>query len=406
MRVGFYLLVALLASLKVCAYCDNPNINIFFANGMFNSKVAANSSYLELKKRLGDQDGKGFSIIFDQSLVAYNTDENLLNQLYEISRQKSLDVDVTFWKYLSNFKEAPDWFKLLASQIQGTLVFEELTVNKDLQIQVKNYSKILENPKNHILTVAHSQGNFFTNFAFSAIAVNDEISKKLNMISVATPASSVFSHGPYTTLKSDCVIAKMPGALDANVTNGNPGLCDHAFVESYLQGDQSWSKILRDITDALSTTTEQNPGEIDFSLDFKKFALWQSELEGKKYSKQFEPHQCFAIRLSYSLRNLYWKNISCDRRGLRGIKDAISQCFKLKNRQPITENLCPNFFGKSTHYMDSSLLWAEEKLPSFYNSHLECNWTKDNFLKSVLTEQLAKKAEIFLQNPWAEISQF
>ena len=86
-------------------------------------------------------------------------------------------------------------------------VLSEVFKNQDIRVQIKSYSKLLVDPKNHILTIAHSQGNFFTNFAFSALDINHEYSQRLNMVSVATPAGFVFNHGSYINLKSDCVVA-------------------------------------------------------------------------------------------------------------------------------------------------------------------------------------------------------
>ena len=156
------------------------------------------------------------------------------------------------------------------------------------------------------------------------------------MVSVATPASFVFNHGSYVNLKSDCVVAHMPGALVANVENNNAGVCDHSFVENYLQNNSnSLKKIKSSIETSLITTTGWEPAYVSISADIKQFMIWQKRLEKSDYDKKFEPHQCFAFRLAYSLRNPYWQNVECKRRGLSGLDDAGAQCLNLKNNKRV-----------------------------------------------------------------------
>ncbi len=396
----------LFIALKSYAYCDKPTFNIYFANGMFNSHRAAAKSYMALKNIYENQEFEGVSIKFDESFVAYNTNEDLLTQLFEVARQKSTDVDFKFWKYLSNMDASPEWFRELAANLQKETVLSEVFKNQDIRVQIKSYTKLLQDPKNHILTIAHSQGNFFTNFAFSALDINHEYSQRLNMVSVATPAGFVFNHGSYINLKSDCVVAHMPGALAFNVANENTGDCDHSFVENYLlNGSNSLKKIKSSIEFSLITTTENEPGEVSVSADIKQFMFWQQRLEKSDYDKKFEPHQCFAFRLVYSLRNTYWQNVDCQRRGLLGMRDAGLQCLNLKHNKKVKENLCPNFYGKiSQNFLDQTgYLFHEGNLPNFYDKQTECNWTKDQFLSEVLTDDLNYKTQKFLSDPWHEI---
>lgn len=393
-------------ALNSYAYCDKPTFNVYFSNGMLNSHRSAAKSYTAVKRMYENQEFEGVIVKFDEAFVAYNTNEDLLTQLFEVARQKSTDIDFNFWKYLSNINASPEWFRELASNLQKESVLSEVLKNQDLRVQIKSYSKLLQDPKNHILTVAHSQGNFFTNFAFSALDINHEYSQRLNMVSVATPASFVFNHGPYVNLKSDCVVAHMPGTLAANVDNDSVGVCDHSFVENYLQNNSnSLKKIKSSIEFSLITTTEHEPGDVNVSADIKHFIIWQQRLEKSSYDKNFEPHQCFAFRLAYSLRNLYWQNVDCKRRGLSGLGDAGAQCLNLKNNKRVKENLCPNFYGKtSQNFFDQTgYFFHEGNMPNFYDKHTECNWTKDQFLTEVLSDNLNYKTQQFLKDPWREI---
>ena len=95
----------LFVTLNSYAYCDKPIFNMYFANGMFNSRRMSIKSYTALKNLYANQQFPGVSIKFDKSFVAYNTNEDLLTQLFEVARQKSTDIDFNFWKYLSNIDD-------------------------------------------------------------------------------------------------------------------------------------------------------------------------------------------------------------------------------------------------------------------------------------------------------------
>ena len=68
--------------------------------------------------------------------------------------------------------------------------------------------------------------------------------------------------------------------------------------------------------------------------------------------------------------------------------------------------MCPKFYGKiSQNFFDQTgYLFHEGNLPKFYDKHTECNWTKDQFLAEVLTDDLNYKTQKFLSDPWREIN--
>jgi hypothetical protein len=398
MRI-FLTLLFCLFSRPAFSYCEKTVMHLFFANGMFNSQLSSRISYQAILRRVSLP--PEVAVRTSVQFVAYNTDENILNQLFEVARQKSADSKVNFWRYLSHLSGAPDWFKSVAAQYQKAFVFEEVLKNRDLRIQIASYQKILENRRHHLLTIAHSQGNFFTNFAFAHMANQPGVRLRLNVISVATPAIFVFNHGPYVTLKSDCVISKMPLALPANSISEPAGFCDHEFVVNYLGGAESLGKIESAVHAAVKTTADS---EIPLALDIKDFLNWRARFEAAGYQGRLLPHQCYAIRLVQSLKNRYWQNVACDRRGLAGLKDACVHCLAIKRKTRMVENLCPTYFGKESNAMMDMIggLFEESRVEAFAN-HKECEWEKETFIGDILTDDLSAKTIQFLANPWAEI---
>ncbi len=391
----------------VNAYCEQANFSVFFANGMFNSREDALTSYKAYRDQFHYAERKTLSILFDRKFIAYNTDEALLNQLLEVARQKSTDVEISFWKYLSRLNQAPDWFQVLAAQIQNNIVLKEIFLNLDLQVQIDQYVKILNIPNSHIITIAHSQGNFFTNFAFMKIkASHPEFVSRINMVSVATPASEVFNDGRYTTLISDCIMAKMPGALAANLSVEKPGFCDHSFVDHYLNRPEPLEKINKDVLSEIELSSQTPDFNVPLSEDIKPFLLFEDQLKKMKYPHVFAPHQCFAFRLSYSLRNLYWQNITCSDRGLIGLTRAAKQCLETSQNKESNSGtyLCPNYFGKEPNSFNDSMgqLFRESDIGFLYE-HPECDWSKEVFFKKIISPELVDKTIQFLKRPWSEI---
>lgn len=382
------------------AYCGKVEFHMVFANGMFNSQLSAAKSYWALASRAG-VGSEELPIVYSTKYLAYNTDENMLSQAYEVFRQKTRDEMASFWSYLDRLSSAPDWFKEYIAIQQSKTVAEEVVKNRDLQKQIKLYKNILENKKAHIVTVAHSQGNFFTNFAFEYLAENSSDKLRLNMISVATPASRVFGHGGYVNLKSDCVVARMPGALKANTENTPVGLCDHEFISNYLDGSDSGEKINTAIDDAIQTTERNGK----YALDSKPILLWRTRFIRNKYQKSLDPHQCLSIRLLKSSENQYWEHVACERRGLLGFKAALSHCLNMKNGKKVKENLCPQYFGIETAAIDDiySGLFSDNNSDGIFEQHKECQWDKETFLNKVLSDELVAKALKFMENPWVEI---
>lgn len=227
-----------------------PEVLLLFANGMDNSREYAkkNLDYL-LDSKLPNEN-KTLRSYFskENSDIAYNYDSIYILELLEVYQQKkdesppNLDL---FWDWLFDATDAPEWFKDSIKKNDIRLL-NNSTYNRNIKALVSQYESILKEGFS-ILTVAHSQGNLFTNSIYENLLQNIDYQDKLAMVSVATPASHVSAGGPYITLYSDGVINDLAKQL---ISNGGqpplppnktntypiPGKYDHSFIYHYIKG--------------------------------------------------------------------------------------------------------------------------------------------------------------------------
>jgi hypothetical protein len=398
-----YFLIIYLFSPFCYGYCERTNVSIFFANGMFNAKQDALDSYAQLIERLptpGFSDLQGVTLYFPG--LAYNTDEPLLLQLYEVLGQKLGDLKLNFWIYLSELTSAPKEFVDLMRSIQVDL---DSFGNTDLILQIKNYEKILAEPNHQIVTIAHSQGNFFTNLAFSKLGISDEIKQRLDMVSIASPSGYVFDWGAYTTLASDCIINFIPGAMAANIINEKHSYCDHS-LEAYLTGKESEQKIIEDINFAIYGPSIHEG--LTLPLELKRISRWYNHFTKKEKSSLLQTHQCYGARVFRSLFNLYWKNEECQKRGYEGLENTFADCLDIKNHKvkQSVPNHCPVSFGAEKVVLNLSIAESFSEHYLFRGKHAECNWERRPFTNSVVSESLNKEALKFIKSPWEEIKPY
>lgn len=396
-------LFSFIFSAMAFSYCGKSKIHIFFANGMFNSRVQALESYKSLSEQNFTHPEDDFEVIFSPKYLAYNTSEPLLIQLFEVARQKSKEVESKYWSYLADSDLAPQWFQEMSAGIQRGIAFDEAMENKDLQMHIQAYSKLLEKPENHILTVAHSQGNFFTNFAFKALNIPKN-RFRMKMISLATPAGEVYGYGPYINLKSDCVVNRMPGALPTNFENSPEGLCDHEFVKNYLNGNNSGGRFTFYFMNEVIHFSGLRDG-VKLPTEATSLSNWLRKFDPLKYNKIIQPHQCLAIRVIYSMRDRRWNDVKCDDRGRSGFVIALNDCLTKDKIDGEGLSYCPVMFGIS-HNTISGLfedISSEAKMNNKFSSHSECNWKKNEFIKDNLSQELIEKAVKFYEDPWSEI---
>jgi hypothetical protein len=306
----FILLISNLSS----ALCQKNLKVLYFANGMFNSRREAKASLNELRKAYELKSNKEN---FNEYQVAYNTDEPALLQLFEVYRQKSEEYGLGFWKWIKSFKGAENNKEI--EKLLQEFYSEQRSVDVDLRIQIKDYNKYLKNGF-QIITVAHSQGNFYTNFSFAQIN-----SEKTKMISVATPASSVFRDGPYYTFKSDGVISHIPSALVPNREKSEPGLFDHAFVNHYLKEKKINDEIIDSIQQSIIKTSvapSLNPQQGYMNNDLIPILNWFNGLLEKQ--SDVSPSDCM---LAYAMFNAYkLSGLTCEERNLKNLQNVLSAC--------------------------------------------------------------------------------
>lgn len=335
--------------------CGRQNSVLVFANGMFNDRIGASESLYHLWSRT-NRHQKSFQVF----ALAFNTNESVLLQLYQVYRHKTVDLNVVFWSGIASLFESfsQDEVRKFVSDVLS----EEKARDKDLRIQIAQYKTYLKRDWN-IVTVAHSQGNFYTLFAFQ-----DLNSSLLKMISVATPAHKVFSDGPYFTFKSDGVIKYIPKALPPNYEKVLPGIFDHEFLLDYM------SEKGAEIVEEVIRTHSLHPRNKYFNSDLNSMLDWA--LGKINQTETLTPGECLAIHslfINYTL-----KNRSCDERDFKSVAEIIEDC---KNpSQPGKAYLCPRWKGS-----DHELFLVGPSYPneagSFYKKHKECDYSSSEFKK-------------------------
>ncbi len=226
---------------------EDYNVSIFFANGMNTpSRIDAFKQLEVLKAKIKNQLP---SVVNAKFFLAYNFKEGWLSQLIEVVAQRQLDDWSYFCTWLSGAVPAPDWFRDAVLDQARAVNEGSYISDSDLQEHVDTYISEINKGKK-VIIVAHSQGNFYANRAFTLVNSND-----LAIVAVATPSTYVAGHGNWTTLTNDLVVwaiqRALPTTLPATTTNSNnneDSPLHHNFVTSYLNGDMSGPRIIGDIS--------------------------------------------------------------------------------------------------------------------------------------------------------------
>lgn len=315
------------------ANCGEKKTVLFFANGMFNSWADANKSLDELSIKMKRKYPQNK---FDAFKVAYNTNEPVLLQLHQVFRQKITDTNISFWRNIEKLLELEKDEAL--KNVTRLLRAEQVLTDQDLRRQISDYKKYLKNDFK-IITVAHSQGNLYTNFSFDSIG-----SDETQMISVATPASDVYGEGPYFTFFSDGVIARIPNALPANRKKQQSKYFDHEFIGHYLGDYPTENEILSAIDASYNSKVEGSsrslsPQDGYFNSDMAEVLKWfQVYLkEKRKLSKS----ECLIVEGLFSVYALH--GLSCEGRNFNTFHEIIDDCENYFNGKHPKETLCPHY---------------------------------------------------------------
>jgi len=194
----------------------------YFVNGMFTSRKDTEKSRNKLRKELLDyKKSKPNEEVLKYTSEAdisysYNQNESFVTQAFEVYKQKLVDngEKPSYNKFL--------FFLIGTSFSVGNVYFtnemenytEDIMQNDDdLNTHVDNYVRDIQNGSKFIL-IAHSQGNFYANFAYDKIFKENADKFKadsLGIVSAGTPASRVKNDenpetAPYVTFTSDKIM--------------------------------------------------------------------------------------------------------------------------------------------------------------------------------------------------------
>ena len=250
------------AKVELCPKSEiETNLAVVFGNGMFTSISEAHDNLRALRANVPQAvdipvDGIDFSL-------AYNYNEPLVQQLWQVTQQRLASSSSDFIRYLS---QLVPWPASVREKILELAADEELAAyasDSDLQIHIKTYRDYLRKGAS-VLVVAHSQGNLYANAAYTALASSsgglpENWSNNFGIVSVATPATKVEgrsapgcdSVGCYTVLREDEVMLYMrialPDTLDWNIrSNTLPAGDDlhHSFIDTYMTLKSTRAQIL------------------------------------------------------------------------------------------------------------------------------------------------------------------
>jgi len=236
---------------------DKKRISVFFVNGMFTPEDVADA-HAQALETLTESDlqnavGTDGIVTFD---IAYNQNEPAWEQLVQVYAQKAGDDLSAFWRMINGNSLLPDWLKQAITDSNGANMAsasQPFTNDADLAQHMQSYRAALDHHAKLVI-VSHSQGNFYANAAYSALASEKpEYATATGVVGVASPASLVAGGGPYTTFSEDWVINAVrflyPNTLPANATTGTTPVdtLGHGFQTAYLAVPDARATILRNV---------------------------------------------------------------------------------------------------------------------------------------------------------------
>ncbi len=234
--------------------CPDTKSHLFFGNGMFTSVGAARKTLDKLRKSAPRH---------DQYDIAYNKNENIIFQIYEVLSQKIESEQISEKNLLELFlsgKVTDSLRKIIFDEL--SMVYRaDLVAGADLTKHLETYKEILKKSR-RIHLLAHSQGNFFANSAYDTLShsLPDRIGA-FKIISLANPDRRVADNGPYFTYTNDLIIKYIPFALKGNITRKHPSGSNHGILDAYYRPDELLSRINNEI----SSTENATRGSINYS---------------------------------------------------------------------------------------------------------------------------------------------
>jgi len=397
---------ALLASIQ--EGCNKKEIQIYYLNGMFNTDVEAAFSMHSLENKLLMENNQNGSIdrIFPTVKISYNINEPVLEQIYQVVKQKNADLLKSYWYYLSKLDAAPEVFRNIAlDEIKKTNAKTYLTDNDFKEIMEEHRDKIRKE-KISIIIVSHSQGNFYSNAIYETIVPKEIKSEDFKILGVATPTSYIPQGNKYLTLKEDKIIKLIPLSLAANITNNITEGFNHNFVESYLNGKNSGKKIIEIMTNYIKIIPTKSMEETfwssppDLNTDgylhssLIKMLKFIRGLDSKKIKRKLTTSECLAISLFAEGYRVSGE--PCNERSLKHIEKWTDYC-----KKEWWFNIDANGFSTCSLYGVSPMTTcAPLFFDNLYSQYPECEFgTVEEFRKKVHPEDVDNAIKLIREPP-------
>ncbi len=232
------LLLSLLFSATLFATTNSCMLDVYFGNGVWNTKKDAKKSAKKLMKFMQDHNPERFFLAENNTTysfkLAYNHKYGTLTDLIE-----------TYWQLYESGQISEGYFTFVARTLDGSRTeasflenLKEIIVQSDgdMNTMYANYQSESFSQNHNVLLVSHSQGNLFANKIYAIL--EDQEKQHFRNVAIATPADRVFSGGKYITLDSDPIIGAIPDSLPGNASGFG-----HAFVDAYINNDDSAAKM-------------------------------------------------------------------------------------------------------------------------------------------------------------------
>ena len=219
--------------------------DIYFGNGVWNTRTVAEESKLELANFISENlyhSDETEMFKYHTFQLAYNYHESAALDLMETFYQLRRSGQISDVGYFSGIAAALRYanYEIFTEAFWDVYNNIDVLEGGNVVEMVQQYRNISFNSSHRVILVAHSQGNLFGNRVYDQLDSWQQ--EYFRMLSIATPSYYVAGNGSYITLHSDLVIAAIPDALPANTINHN-GVTGHTFLNAYLAGDASSAKM-------------------------------------------------------------------------------------------------------------------------------------------------------------------
>jgi len=277
--ISTIVLIVMFFAVTDISYCEDeqqcqPDVIVFFGNGVGNHREAADKNRILLQLRLNKHisgtslDGK---ITYE---LAHNPSEGTLEDLFETFEQNIQTEKSKFWRFLASLDLMPDILQDKLKEIATEVDADIVSANPSIQEHIDKYNTYLKEG-NVVVLVAHSQGNLYGNIAH--LGLDQQYIAGFGIVSVANPDSYIAGGGPYTTIEEDYIISPLqyvyPFALPPNLDNftGPVNLADwsgHKFIESYMASGHSAETVILDNVANMINELSQPLSSCNFCIDF------------------------------------------------------------------------------------------------------------------------------------------